>query len=203
MRTEVGVKSKKRMLLGAACLFFIFLTSCGVSDYDTTTLEMNKDGTVTLHIREDFNENLYDIDELAAMNEEEVKNYNATAGEDEVIIKKCKLSDGKIAIDILYKEDNDYYNMNGNVLFYGSCDVVRGAGYNLVGKVRSISDGKELDQKTWKSMSDQNVVIVSETIDLDLPSDILYMGEGVTMKGSNRASVDTNGSSNLCYVICK
>ena len=90
--------------------------------------------------------------------------------------------------------------MNGRVLFYGDCTAARSAGYNLVGKVKSTSDGSDLDQKTWKAMSTEKIAIVSENIDVDMPSEIIYIGEGVTLTGSKNATAQEGG---LRYIICK
>jgi len=196
----IGMKGKNRLTLGATCLFFIFLSACGFNDFDKTTLEFDKDGSIVLHIREVFDENLYDYDELCGMNEAEVAGYNADKGSEEVKIKDSRLDDGQLKIDLLYTDDDAYYDMNGYVLFYGSCKEARSAGYNLVEKVSSTSNGEKLNQKTWKNMSEEMVAIVSESIDVQMPDDILYIGEGVTLIGANSASVN-DGS--LRYIISK
>ena len=199
MRAQVGMIGKKRLVLCAACLFFFIFSGCGKS-FDTTTLELGKDGTVILHINEPFDESLYDFDELCAMNEKEVNAYNLAHDTKPVSIKKSEIVDKRAIIDIEYKEDDAYYDMNGTVLFYGDCKSARSAGYNLVGKVRSTSDASELDQKTWKNMTDEKVAIISEPIDVSMPGDIIYMGDGVKLTSRNTVTVDDGG---LRYIICK
>ena len=200
MHYRLGMKSKRRLFICTACLFFILLTGCGSKDYTRTSLEFEKSGSIILHIREAFDESLYDFNELCAMNEQEVNAYNSKNGTGQVVIKDSKLENGTVSIDIEYKEDDAYYDMNGRVLFYGSCSAARSAGYNLVGKVRSTSDGADLDQKTWKAMSEEKVVIVSEDIDVDMPADIIYIGDGVTLTGSETA---TAAEGALRYIISK
>ena len=196
----LGMKSKRRLLICTACLFFIFLSACGSSEYSKNTLEFLKNGSFILHIRDTFDESLYDFNELCSMNEQEVNAYNTKTGSETVVIKDSKLENGIVSLDIEYKEDDAYFDMNGRVLFYGDCTAARSAGYNLVGKVKSTSDGNNLDQKTWKAMSSEKIAIVSENIDVDMPSEIIYIGEGITLTGSKSAQAQEGG---LRYIICK
>ena len=55
MCAKVGMIGKKRLVLYAACLFLFIFAGCGKS-FDQTTLELVKDGTVILHIKEPFDE---------------------------------------------------------------------------------------------------------------------------------------------------
>ena len=195
-----GVRSKKRTVICAACLFFIFMCACGNAEYSGTTVVFEKDGSILLHIQEEFDESLYDYDELCRMNEQEVASYNNSGDSKEVEIKDSSISDNVVSIDIAYAHDGAYYDMNGSVIFWGDCKTARSAGYNLVGKVKSTSDGKTLDQKTWKDMSGEKVAVVSEPVDVRLPGDILYIGEGLTLTGKNSAKAEEGG---LRYIICK
>ena len=196
----LGMKSKRRLMICTACLFFIFLSACASSDYSKSTLEFLKSGSIILHIRDAFDESLYDFNELCSMNEQEVNAYNSKTGTETVVIKDSKLENGNVSLDIEYKEDDAYFDMNGRVLFYGDCTAARSAGYNLVGKVKSTADGSDLDQKTWKAMSTEKIAIVSENIDVDMPSEIIYIGEGITITGSKSATAQEGG---LRYIICK
>ena len=49
-------------------------------------------------------------------------------------------------------------------------------------------------------MSEEKVVIVSEDIDVDMPADIIYIGDGVTLTGSETA---TAAEGALRYIISK
>ena len=87
----LGMKSKRRLLICTACLFFIFLSACASSDYSKSTLEFLKSGSIILHIRDAFDESLYDFNELCSMNEQEVNAYNSKTGTETVVIKDSKL----------------------------------------------------------------------------------------------------------------
>ncbi len=198
MRT-IGMKSKIVVLFVATCLFFVFLTGCALKKYDKTTLVFNKSGSIELHIVDAFDESIYSIEELSALNEAEINVYNSY-GNGKVTNKGCVVENGTLRIDIVYDSDDAYYDMNNVVLFYGTVDEAKNAGYNLIDKVTGTSGEGVLSQAQWMGMSQQKVVVVSEDIDVTLPGKISYAGEGVTLTGTNSASVAGDG---LHYMVCE
>lgn len=192
---KTGMKS--RLISSAACLFCIFLLGCGSVKYDTTTLEFKNNGSFSLHIVEMFDESKYSYQELTALNEAEVNVYNSY-GKGKVTIENSSCEDGMVRIDMLYSDDDAYYDLNHTVLFYGNSKSAKNAGYNLVGKVTSVNGDGALDQATFKNMESEKVIIVSEEIEVIAPGKILYVGEGVTLTKSNAVKVEGTG---LHYII--
>lgn len=195
----IGVKSRLMLFLIATCLFFVLLTGCGTKKYDKTTLEFAKTGDIDLHIVDEFDESLYSIEELSALNEAEINVYNSY-GKGKVVNKGCAVDNGIIRIDIRYDSDDAYFDMNNVVLFYGDADSAKNAGYNLIGKVTSTEGNGTLNQSDWNGMSLQKVVAVSEEIEVVMPGKILYVGDGVTLTSANSASVSGEG---MHYIICE
>jgi len=197
MRIKVGMKSKITMI-AFACLFFIVPTGCGSRNYSTTTIEFDKTGAVILNIIEPFDTTRYDFDELCAMNEKEISDYNGSS--EKVTILSAQLKDGKTDIRIHYSDDDAYYDLNKTVLFYGSVASAKSAGYNLTGKVNSIDGTKELMIGEWNEMDNEKVIIVSEPVDIVTPSKILYASEGCMVTGSNAI---TALEGDMRYIICQ
>lgn len=198
MEHKLGMKSKRKLLLGATCLFFIFLTACGSRTIGKTTLEFMKTGSIKLHIIEDWDSSLYDFDEMNAMNQQEVNKYNASSHS--VTILSSELKNGQARVVMEYANDDSYFDLNKKVLFYGTATSAKSAGYNLVGKVNATDGSGELEPASWNEMDTERVMIVSENIDVIAPSDIIYYGEGVTITGSDSATVD---GAQLRYIICR
>lgn len=198
MEHKTGMKSKRRMLLSATCLFFILLTACGSKNIDKTTLEFLKTGSIKLHIVEDWDSSLYDFDELNTMNQQEVNTYNASSHS--VTILSSELKNGQARIVMEYANDDSYFDLNKKVLFYGTATNAKNAGYNLVGKVNATDGSGALKPADWNEMDTERVMIVSENIDVIAPSDIIYYGDGVTVTGSDTATVD---GAQLRYIICR
>lgn len=198
MEHRLGMKSKKRMVLSATCLFFIFLTACSLNKYTTTTMELKKNGAIVLHIVEEWDESQYSFAELEAMNEREVNEYNSSSHS--VTILSSELAGSTVRIDMEYANDDSYYDLNGKVLFYGTAESAKSAGYNLMGKVSAADGSGELRPADWNEMSTERVIIVSENIDIKTPTPIIYAGDGVTVTGDNTANASDGG---LRYIICK
>lgn len=201
MEHRLGMKSKRRMILSATCLFFIFLTACGTPNYSKTTLEFLKTGAVRLYIVEPWDDTLYDFDELNQMNNQEVNKYNASSHS--VTILSSELRDGQARITMEYANDGSYYDLNKKVLFYGTASSAKTAGYNLVGKVSATDGSGELKPADWNEMDTERVIILSENIEIVTPSEIGYVGDGVTVTGGNTASVLESTGTQLRYVICR
>ncbi len=166
--------------------------------FDTTTIVFESNGELVLHIVDEFDESLYNYEELKALNEAEVNVYNSY-GKGKVTIEDSSLKEGTVSISMRYDSDDAYFDTNNVILFYGSVDDARNAGYNLTGKVTGTGGEGTLEQSIWDGMSSQRVVVVSENIDVKLPGKILYAGEGVTLTGAKKATVEGEG---LHYVIC-
>jgi len=199
MEHMTGMKSKRRMLLGAACLFFIFLAGCGTKKYDSTTLVFEKTGSITLNIVEAWDESLYDFNELTALNEKEVNEYNASSHS--VTIMSSELIDGRAEIVMEYADDDSYYDLNRKNLFYGRADKAKNAGYNLVKQVRNVGTGELLLPAQWNEMESEKVIAVSELLDIVTPSEILYTSAGIAVTGEKTATVTV--AEGLEFIICK
>ena len=158
---------------------------------------LGRNGDITLYIVEWFDESLYDFNELCNMNQQEIDAYNN--GSNKVSVVKSELDKNMLTLVIKYTSDDAYYDMNNTVLFYGDCASAKKAGYNLTGKVSSVSDSNVLSQKDWEGIADKKVIIVSESIDVVMPSKPLYVSEGVSVKGNKNARIASDG---LQYIIC-
>lgn len=199
MEHDSGMKSKRRMLLGATCLFFIFLTACGVKSFDATTLELKNTGAIILHIVEDFDSSLYNFDEFTAYTENEINNYNATS--QSVTLLSNELVDGKAKVVIQYSGDRSYYALNKKNLFFGTVEGAKNTGYNLVKKVNDVSTGETLMQADWNEMKSGYVIVLSESLNVVAPSEIIYASSGVNITGKKTATV--NISEDFEFIICK
>jgi len=194
-----GIKSNFILLVSAMCLFCIFIVGCGSNAINRTTLEFNKDGSFVLHIVDTLDESKYSYEELNALNEAEVNVYNSY-GKGSVSIEKSSFENGIVYIDMKYSDDDVYYDMNHIVLYYGTVKAAKNAGYNIVGKMTSTSDGSGIDQAILKTMDENKLIIVSEDIDVIAPSKITYISEGVTVLNSKSVEVSGEG---LHYIVCE
>lgn len=199
MELITGMKSKRRLLLGATCLFSIFLAACGVKSYDVTTLEFEKTGKITYHIVEDWDSNLYNFDEFVAYNEKEVNDYNAS--NQAVTILSSELLEGKVKVVIQYTDDDAYYALNKKSLYYGRADKAKSVGYSLVNLVKATDGGETLSREQWNEMTSEQVIVLSESMNVVAPSKIIYVSSGVELTGDDTATVTVE--EGFAYIICK
>ena len=102
MKRSIGVWKRIEGVM-VSCLLFVFLTGCSeVQLQNGTSLQLEKDGGVTVTYIEDFASDYYDIDELEAMNREEVNEYNQKAGSDVVEIIATETDGSKITLTMHY-----------------------------------------------------------------------------------------------------
>lgn len=199
MNNYLGVKSKRKLLLSFSCLFLFFCAGCG-SNFDTTTLVFEKNGDIKQYVVEDFDTAVYSIDELNDFNNKQVNELNSKKGEVVVIIDKSEVVNNKTNIVMTYKENSSYYDLNSKVIYYGTANGAKNAGYGLSNKVKSIENEMTLTVDEWSDMTDEKVIIVSEYVNIKTPSKILYVSDGVTINDSDEATI--NGDS-IRYIICK
>ena len=67
---------KKYYFLGAVIIFAFLTFGCGKEESMVTSVELDKNGAVTNTIIEEFDQSLYDLDELSKMASSEVSAYN-------------------------------------------------------------------------------------------------------------------------------
>ena len=208
-RKDIGVgmmckkeKSAKRIegILFTLCLFFVFLCGCNKQEVQNTTLAISKNGKITQTVVEEFPTGEYDLEELKKMNETEVSQYNTSVGKEAVRVEGTELKENKIVLRMEYADANAYFDMNGNVFFYGTIQQAKQAGYTLE-ETLSTQDGQEqIAPQDWSSMDERHIVIVSEPVAIKTYANILYYSSGVTIQDKKLATV---AEDTTAYIVFK
>ena len=189
-------KNGKRIegILVSICLLFIFLTGCGeVSLQEGTNLVFEKNGGVMVTYIEDFPSDYYDSDELAAMNKEEVADYNTKAGREAVEIISTEVSGDKVTLTMHYENADDYGNMNGGSFFCGTVSQGTASGYNLESPLKNVKTGELVSTPDWGDLG-ENRLIVAKGSDADYSATvhtykkILYASENVTVSEDRKTA---------------
>ena len=143
--------------------------------------------------------NLYNFDEFVAYNEKEVNDYNAS--NQSVTILSSELVDNKAKVVIQYLDDDAYYDLNKKSLYYGRADKAKGVGYSLVNLVKTVEDGKVLSQAQWNEMTSEQVIVLSESMNVVTPSKIIYVGSGVELTGEKNNILDKRKKQHILSLI--
>lgn len=193
---------KKKKLLLAAVSLTLLLGGCafGNQAVDTTTIIVDKNGTVVEAIVEDFDKDYYRADELEQMVDEEISAYNTEAGEQKVKLDSFEQEEenGKISLRIEYASDEDYTQMNERTLFCGTVSDAYQAGYTFVSMIDQ-KTGAAVAQEDILEMGDKMIVISEEALDIRVPGKIVYASEGVAV--SEKTATLPDDGEKLSYII--
>ena len=192
---------KKRRLLLAAVGLAVLLGGCALNkQVDTTTIIVDKDGTVVEAIVEDFDKDYYRADELEQMVTEEISAYNTTAGGEKAKLDSLEQEEDSkiIRLNIEYASASDYMQMNEKELFCGTVSDAYQAGYSFVSMVDR-KTGNVVSEADILEMGDKKIVISEETLDIRVPGKITYASDGVAVTDKT-ATLPDNGEK-LSYII--
>ncbi len=194
MKRSIGVWKRIEGVM-VSCLLFVFLTGCSeVQLQNGTSLQLEKDGGVTVTYIEDFASDYYDIDELEAMNREEVNEYNQKAGSDVVEIIATETDGSKITLTMHYVDVEDYGDMNGVPVYSGTVGQAVAMGYDLNKAFLDVKSGEKINEMNWKDLESSHVVILNENCSVYPYQKIEYVTDNVTVSEDRKMATVTGES---------
>lgn len=222
MEIEMG----KMMSTGKAafltlCICMLGLTACGdkssgntngnknsssnVNDSSGTSVSINKDGSISSKIVEDFGESYYDVSGLKDMIETSISEYKATNASAQVNLKKCDVSKGATNVQMEFGDYEAYAGFNGENFFTGTIQAANQAGFDLnitLNAVSNAGDKTSVSKADLMGMGSNHIVIFDaavvdeeevETVRVNCFDEILYVSEGVSAVDSKSADVTLAG----------
>lgn len=197
------INARKRIEgFGIICLLFLFLTGCREENMpEGRTLALQKDGSITQTIVDDFSMDYYDFDELSQMNREEVEEYNSSVNREAVTIDDMKTDGSKITVIMQYANTDDYIAMTENALFFGTVEQAQKAGYDMNVSLTSIDKAKTLTKEELLTMGKDHIAIVTEPTNVKTFGNILYISDGVTVEQNKKLA--TVSGENTAYIVFK
>jgi hypothetical protein len=194
------------------------LTACGSGaaavDNGTVgmTITVNKNGSISNSIVEDFGESYYDVDSLKDMIDSAVSEYNSKNSDANISLKNCKVDDDVANVTIEYGNYKAYSGFNDESFFVGTITEANMAGYDLNMTLKDASDSAvTISKPQLLGMGDNHIVILEaepvedgteiETIRINCYDEILYVGDGVTKV--DKKSVDMNVAKGYGIVVFK
>jgi len=181
-------------ILLSICLLLFFLTGCGeVSLQNGTNLELEKDGGVMVTYIEQFPSDYYDLDELIQMNEEEVAAYNSEIGRDAVEIVSTQADGDVVTLSMHYQSVEDYGKMNGGVMFHGTVEQGKLAGYDLSGTYVDAKTGELVATMEWGNLTGHHLIVAKGpdagyTAAIHTYKKIVYTTANVTVSEDGRTA---------------
>lgn len=192
-------KIKAILMTGAVILS---LCACGQNDAtEGTSVKFQKDGTVVNTIIEDFDESIYNVDELKSMVLNEVAAFNSSTEEKSISVDKLEAADGKVTVVMTYAGAEKYAEFNEKVLFYGTVSEAYAAGLNFDITLNSTKkDGGTIGKEEILSMNDYGIIILEEPVAVTTPTKIVYASSNVDVLSGKSAQV-TDAEQSAAYLI--
>lgn len=181
------------------------LTACSAlnnSGEMVTSVSINKDGSISSRIVDDFGEDYYDEEGLKSMIEDAIADYGRQSPSSTVTLKTCKADDNMINVEMEYGDYKAYSGFNGENFFAGTVQEAYEAGYDLDFELSPV-DNKDtgvISKQDILNMGGNHIVIMEresgdegdafiiEPVRINCFDDVLYVGEGIS--SVSRKSVD-------------
>lgn len=198
---------KKSIYFIILSIFIMTLAGCAkevVTDNGQSNISLSKDRTVIYRIRDDFEENYYNIDELSQMISEEASVYNSKYGDSKVTLNKAEVNGSKTDVEILFATGEDYSRFNGESLFVGT-----GADYLASGRDSSVvlhgvkDESKSISGEDITSMVKETIVVVDSSDTIFLPAKAKYVSNNCEVSEDYRSVTRKSGTEGAVYVVYK
>ncbi|MDE6621064.1 MAG: hypothetical protein K2K74_11380 [Lachnospiraceae bacterium] len=202
------------------CFCMLGLTACGevihqgnesnaVTDEVAATLSslsIEKDGSISSTIIENFIESYYNEDDLKSMIESAIDEYKADNVTAQIELKNFKVKDGVTNITIEYGDYQTYAGFDREDFFAGTIRDANMAGYDLDVTLKSVADNTTVSKPELLGMGDSHIVFfeyteepeVLEQLRINCYDEILYVNDEVTVVGKKSADIS---SSKGCKII--
>jgi hypothetical protein len=185
------------------CIFSLIFAGCSLQEkeIESNTVVIQKDGSISDVIIEDFDQSVYDLAELESMAKEEIALYQETAGENKITIDTMEVVENKLHLKMDFASYEDYAAYNSKTFFVGTLADAYAAGYSLdITMVSEKNSDEVLVNDDLMQMGLSNVVISDYTGIIRCPSKVLYYSEGAVLVDKTQVAGLTD---DLTYVIYK
>lgn len=195
---------KRGYLLGVLLCAGCVLTGCSSFSPGVTGVSVGKKGEITAVVREKFDKDYYNKEELEEQIKTEIEQYNAQAGEKAVKKRRLSVKDGVAVLDIRYKSAKDYADFNNVGFYMGNIQGAVQAGYAFEGEFYEVTDGKRKeDAPIWGSqiMSGKNyqTIAIEEALLVEVPGEIRYVSGNVKVTDKSTAVLEENETAYILY----
>ena len=196
----------KKNILAVISILSMLLLLCGCSskiDDSISSIQLNKDDSIEQRIREPFEENYYDIEELKKSILEQTAEYSKTHDEDSVELKSAQLQDKVACVDLTYKSAADFQAFNNQEFFAGAASLADSMGYETNVILTDVNDKTiTVSKSDIQAMESENILITECKDMIYLPSKVLYVSDNCILLSEKSVKADAN-TDKLIYVIYK
>lgn len=193
------MKSLKRIMIAVTLGVICCLAGCNAEKgIETTTLILQEDGSIAHTIVESFDRNYYDADELSAMANQKIEDYEGT-----VVCESVETKDDKVIVKMTYGTGNDYTGFNNREFFSGTVEEADAKGYRFENMVDK--DGVGLSGDIKGAYLQNHILAVQtgagEELSVSVYGKILCVSSNVTISGKKEAHIGAAEDMVTSYII--
>lgn len=204
------MKIKKNICTKAVCCLTAILAAAQLSGCSLgkqtpeTVISVEKDGSISVSIAEEFDKAYYDKDELQKMILTEAAGYNRKTGEGSITVNKIEVKNGVALVKMNYRTSEDYAVFNDSVFFIGTPKQAEENGYDLNIVLSGTKNTMETVGKAdILSMTDYTVLITNEKEPVALNGKAAYVSDNVTVSPNLKTVSFAEDTKEMAFVLYK
>ena len=199
--------------IAGICLSVFFcmglLSGCSQqTDVETSTVFVEKKGSIVSVDVEKFDKEYYDAEELEKYITERIEVYNKTSG-DAVEKSSFDVEEDTAKLKMRYQSFEDYAKFNGIEFFTGTVVAAQAEGYDFDTEFYGVSekkDGqKDVNGKDILKEDNNKVVVIKANVDVKVDGTVLYVSKQDTkVTAKDTVSIMGEGANEeaaLTYII--
>lgn len=185
------------LVLSLGCL----LCGCkAAQEADRETLEIKKNGSIVETVRESFEEDYYNIDELKSYIGSAVDTYNEDFTKAHITLGKCAVK-GTIAEAVLtYESMEDYMGFNHMEIFVGDLDELADTSYHDSVNLKDRKGTSVSLSHLIASGEDYKAAVLTQSCEVKVSGKIAYVSDGVEWLSGKSANVQISDEA-CAYII--
>ncbi|MCR5210458.1 MAG: hypothetical protein K6C99_09640 [Lachnospiraceae bacterium] len=165
-----------------------------------SSIEILGDGRIKAGINETFTESYYDVNELLAMVNGELADYNAAHGAESITLGDYSLENGVMYMSFVFKSADDYNNYMPDELYLGTVQGAYDKGYDFNRSLYKASASENsIGKKDLLERGSDRIAVLTGTSSIKLPDKIDYYSQGMTMTDKYTVTPDANGIYFVLY----
>lgn len=177
-------------VLAAATVGVLLFLNGSKFKTEESAILVKKNGKIVEAIIEDFDQSVYNVSELEAFINDEVREYNASVSEKRIKIKEFEVEANKAVMYLQYASAQDFETFYGETFFSGNFTQALETGYLEDMLFYTIFDGGIGTEVTLADISgdDLKVVIMEDRMGINVKGEILYVSQNLRLVDKNTVS---------------
>lgn len=167
-------------------------------------ISVSEDGTILDCIRESFDKDYYDQQELQTQVLQAVANYNGRVGEERISVEKVQINGDVTDVKMEFRSYQDYADFNREIFFIGTPLEAQAAGFDLNQVyVGAEDDSKTMGEAQLLATTGVKVLITNTDQTIQLYDKILYVSDHVQVGAKSRTfQIVTDENNQISKEVC-